>query len=84
MTPVRQRLIKDMRLRNFSPRIQDAYVRAVARFTRRFMLAPETLTAEHVREYLLHLVQKRRVAWSTCNQARCGLQFFFRIDPPQA
>jgi integrase/recombinase XerD len=79
MTPLRQRMIEDMRLRNFSPHTQDAYVRAVAHFTRHFMLPPETLTADHVREYLLHLVQKRRVAWSTYNQIRCGLQFFFRV-----
>lgn len=79
MTPIRQRMIEDMRLRNFSPHTQDAYVRAVAQFTRHFMLSPETLTADHVRQYLLHLVQKQHVAWSTYNQVRCGLQFFFRI-----
>jgi site-specific recombinase XerD len=79
MTPIRQRMIEDMRLRNFSTHTQDAYVRAVAHFTRHFMLPPETLTADQVREYLLHLVQKRHVAWSTYNQVRCGLQFFFRI-----
>lgn len=37
MTPIRQRMIDDMRLRNFSPHTQDAYVRAVAQFTRHFM-----------------------------------------------
>jgi integrase/recombinase XerD len=79
MTPIRQRMIEDMRLRNFSPHTQEAYVRAVAQFTKHFMLPPETLTADHVREYLLHLVQKRHAAWSTYNQIRCGLQFFFRI-----
>jgi integrase/recombinase XerD len=78
-SPIRQRMIEDMRLRNFSPHTQNAYVRAVALFTRHFMLPPETLTADHVREYLLHLVQKRHAAWSTYNQIRCGLQFFFRI-----
>jgi integrase/recombinase XerD len=79
MTPIRQRMIEDMRLRNFSRHTQDAYVRAVAHFTKHFMQPPETLTAEQVRDYLLHLVQKRHVAWSTYNQVRCGLQFFFRI-----
>lgn len=62
MTPIRQRMIEDMRLRNFSVHTQNAYVRAVALFTRHFMLPPETLTADHVREYLLHLVQERHAA----------------------
>ena len=79
MTPIRQRMIDDMQLRNFSPHTRDAYVRAVAQFTKHFMLPPETLTADHVREYLLHLVRERRAAWSTYNQVRCGLQFFFRV-----
>jgi hypothetical protein len=72
-------MIEDVRLRNFSPHTQDVYVRAVVRFTRHFMLPPETLTAEHVRQYLLHLLQKQHVAWRTYNQVRCGLQFLFRV-----
>jgi hypothetical protein len=29
ITPIRQRMTEDMRLRNFSPHTQDAYLRAV-------------------------------------------------------
>lgn len=79
MTPIRQRMIDDMRLRNFSPHTQDAYLRAVRQFTKHFMRPPETLTADHVRQFLLHLVQQRKASWSLYNQARCALQFFFRI-----
>jgi integrase/recombinase XerD len=79
MTPIRQRMIEDMQLRNFSPHTQEAYVRAVAHFTKHFMLPPQTLTADQVRQYLLHLVQERHVSWSLYNQARCALQFFFRV-----
>jgi integrase/recombinase XerD len=79
MTPIRQRMIEDMRLRNFSPHTQDAYLRAVRQFTTHFMRPPETLAADHVRQFLLHLVQERRASWSLYNQARCALQFFFRV-----
>lgn len=79
MTPLRQRMLDDMRLRNFSPHTQDAYVRAVANFAKHFKLPPQTLTAEHVRQYLLHLVQERHASWSLYNQARCALQFFFNV-----
>ena len=79
MSPIRKRMLDDMQLRNFSPHTQSAYIRAVAQFTRHFMKPPETLAGEQVREYLLHLVQERRVGWSLYNQTRCGLQFFYRV-----
>lgn len=79
MTTLRQRMTDDMRLRNFSPHTQAAYIHAVAAFARYFKRPPPQLGADRVREYLLHLVQARRVSWSTYNQARCALQFFYRV-----
>lgn len=78
MTPLRQRFLDDMRMRNLSPHTQDAYVRAVAQFARHFNQSPDQLGREHIREYLLHLIKLGR-AWDTYNQARCALHFFYRI-----
>jgi site-specific recombinase XerD len=78
MTPLRQRLLDDMRMRNLSANTQDAYVRVVAAFARHFHTPPDLLGPSHVREYLLHLIG-RRAAWSTYNQARCALHFFYRV-----
>jgi site-specific recombinase XerD len=79
MTALRQRLIEDMRLRNFSPHTVEAYVRAVAHFAKRHGRSPEELDGEVVRQHLLHMVQERRVSWSLYNQTRCALQFFYRV-----
>jgi integrase/recombinase XerD len=79
MTPLRQRMLEDMQLRNFSPHTQEAYVRAVAQFTRHFMRPPETMGADDARQFLLYLVQERKVSWSCYNQIRAGLIFLFRI-----
>jgi integrase/recombinase XerD len=79
MTPLRQRMLEDMQLRNFSPHTQGAYIRAVIQFVRYFRAPPETLTVGHARQFLLYLVQERRVSWSCYNQIRAGLIFFFRI-----
>jgi integrase/recombinase XerD len=78
MTPLRQRMLEDMQMRNFSPHTQAAYSRAVAHFARHFGRSPDQLDREHVRTYLLTLVE-RRVAWSTYNQVRCALHFFYRV-----
>src|SRR5262249_61913280 len=40
---------------------------------------PEHLGAEALRAYQLHLVQQRRVAWSTFNQAVCALRFLYTV-----
>ncbi len=79
MTPLRRRMIEDMTLRNFSPRSIEDYVRAVARFARYFHRSPEHLGPEHLRSYLLHLLEERRVSMSHYNQVRCALRFFYRV-----
>jgi integrase/recombinase XerD len=50
MTALRQRLIEDMQLRNFSPHTIEAYVRAVAHFSKRHGRSPGELTGEQVRQ----------------------------------
>jgi site-specific recombinase XerD len=79
MTPLRQRMIEDMRLRNLSPHTVDAYVLAVSQFARHFGQSPELLDAEQARQYLLHLVQEKHASWSRYNIARCALRFLYQI-----
>ena len=76
MTPLRQRMIEDLQLRNRSPVTTKAYVRYVAQFAKHFGCSPEKLTPEHVRQYQLHLLQKK-VSWSTFNQSVCALRFLY-------
>jgi len=78
MTPLRQRLIDDLRLRNYSPRTIEAYVAAVVKLTRHFRLAPDQLDAEQVRLFQLHLVAQR-VSCSLLNQVTAGLRFFYAV-----
>jgi hypothetical protein len=49
MTPLRRRMIEDMRIRNFSPNTQRSYVHYVAEFARHYNANPERLGLEHVR-----------------------------------
>lgn len=79
MTPLRQRMIEDLQLRNLSPHTQRAYVRAVSQLAAYYRRSPDQLLREQVRAYLVHLVQDRGVSPSTFNQARCGIQFFYQV-----
>jgi integrase/recombinase XerD len=57
MTPLRQRMVEDMQLRNYSAHTMRAYLHCVADFTRHFRTSPAHLGPEQVRTYQLFLVQ---------------------------
>jgi integrase/recombinase XerD len=76
MSGLRQRLIDDLRVRNYSPRTVKAYVAAVVKVTRHFGRAPDQLTAEELRQFQVHLLA-RQTSWSQFNQIVAGLRFFF-------
>lgn len=76
MTPLRQRLVDDLRLRNYSPRTIETYVAHVARFAKHFGRSPDTLGPDEMRAFQLHLLQKK-VSWSQFNQTVCALRFFY-------
>jgi site-specific recombinase XerD len=57
-TPLRQRMIEDMTIRNMSPSTQKIYVRAVANFSIYHGRSPDKLTSEDVRDYRLHLISR--------------------------
>ena len=78
MTPLRQRLLHDLRLRNYAPRTIATYVAAVARFAQHFGRSPEQLDAEHVRQYQLHLLAQH-ASWSRFNQAVAALRFLYGV-----
>jgi site-specific recombinase XerD len=76
MTPLRQRFLDDLRLRNYAPRTIDTYIGRVAQFARHFGRCPSQLGPDDVRTFQLHLLQ-RRVSWSCFNQTVCALRFLY-------
>jgi integrase/recombinase XerD len=79
MTPLRQRMVEDMQLRNFSAQTIRAYLHCVAAFAQHFHTSPEHLGPEHVRTYQLFLVQDKQRAWPTVVQTVCALRFFYTV-----
>ncbi len=79
MTPLRQKMINDMKLRRFAPNTQQAYVSAVAGLANYFNQSPVELSEENVQRYLLYLMEERKLAWSSCNVAVSALRFFYEV-----
>ena len=75
-TPLRQRMIEDMAIRNMSPLTQAAYVRAVANFAIHHGVSPDKLTFEDVRKYQVHLIGRGLKA-ATIIPIMCALRFLY-------
>lgn len=78
MTPLRQRMTQDLRVRNYSPHTERIYLDMVARFARHFGKSPDLLGPEETRAYQVHLVEQKHVSWSTLNQTVCALRFLYK------
>jgi integrase/recombinase XerD len=77
-TPLRQRMIEDLLLRNRSPRTIETYIAHVARFAKFHGRSPDLLGLEEVRTYQMHL-RDSGASWSLFNQAVCALKFLYGV-----
>ena len=76
ISPLRQRMIEEMCMRQLAPKTREAYIRAVLHFTRYLRRSPDTATAEELRGYQLHCVEQG-ISAITLNATITGLKFFF-------
>ena len=77
MTAMREKLIKEMTLRRFSPHTQRAYIASVAGLSKYYNESPENITKQMIKDYLVYLMQERKLAWGSCNAIMCALRFFY-------
>jgi integrase/recombinase XerD len=78
MTPLRQRMIEDMRMRDFSEHTISAYVSAVYRLANYYHRSPDKLDREEVRAFLVDLVEQKQVSWPYYKQVLAALRFLYR------
>jgi integrase/recombinase XerD len=78
ISPLRQRMIEDMRMRKLAPHTQAGYIRAVRKFAQYLNRSPDTATAEDLRSFQLYLVD-HGASPITLNATITGLKFFFGV-----
>ena len=76
MSPLRQRMIEDMRIRGMGDKHQKSHIRAIKDFATFLGRSPETATPEDLRGYQLHMTDNG-VTPSTFNTRIVALRFFF-------
>jgi site-specific recombinase XerD len=76
VSPLRQRMIEDMRIRGMGEKAQKAHIRAIKDFSAFLGRSPDTATPEDLRAYQLHMTDTG-VTPSTFNVRIVALRFFF-------
>lgn len=76
VSPLRQRMLDDMAMRNMSPNTMKVYTYAVANFSAFHQRSPDKLGVEHVRAYRLHLIA-RGLKPTSINPIIGALRFFY-------
>jgi site-specific recombinase XerD len=79
MGALRKQMDGDLVVRGMSVRTREAYLGAVAGLAKYYARRPDQISAPEVQNYLLHLVEERKLAWSSCNIVAQGLKFFYRV-----
>lgn len=78
ITPLRERMIEDMRIRGLGDKAQKAHIRAIKDFAAYLGRSPDTATPEELRAYQFHMTNNGVSPW-TFNVRISSLRFFFGI-----
>lgn len=79
MTPLRQRMLEDMQVRNLSPHTQRAYLEHVSRFARHFGQSPACLGPEEIRAYQVYLTNEKQLAPASIGITVAALRFLYTV-----
>ncbi len=84
MTPLRQRMLQDMGIRNLAVNTQQAYVQQISAFARHFDRSPEVLGPEQVRTYQVQLIEERKLAPGSLSEVAAPLRFLYKFTQRRA
>ncbi|MBC8751323.1 MULTISPECIES: tyrosine-type recombinase/integrase [Paraburkholderia] len=79
MTPLRQRMMHDMEIRNLAENTQRSYLLQVSSFARHFRRSPELLGPEEIRAWLVYLREERKLAPGSVGPTIGALRFLYRV-----
>jgi integrase/recombinase XerD len=83
MSRLREKMIRDMELRNFSPNTQRGYINSVAGLAKHYRRSPDVIGPEEIQDYVIYLLNIRRIAVGSCQTVITGLRFFYTVTLEQ-
>jgi integrase/recombinase XerD len=79
MTPLRERMIEDMQLRNLTAQTQRSYLQCVSLLARHFRKSPEELGPAEIRAYQLYLAQEKQLSARSMGVAVAAIRFVYKV-----
>lgn len=76
MSELRQRMRDAMVLRGYAERTQETYLACIAGLAKHYGRSPDSLDVREIQAWLLHLINDRKLAYASVNQAVCAVRFF--------
>jgi len=83
MTPLRQRMLEDMSIRNLAENTQQSYLQQISSYAKHFHRSPEVLGPEDVRTYQVYLTAERKLAATSVGIATSALRFLYKVTLKQ-
>ncbi|MCG2788802.1 MAG: site-specific integrase [Actinomycetia bacterium] len=77
MTPLRKKMIEEMQLRRFCQNTQESYLKAVTGLAKYYHKSPDNIDVEQLKEYVLFLINEKKLSWSSINTITAGIRFLF-------
>ena len=78
MSPLRQRMIRELQLHRKSVKTVDAYVRADVQLAQHVGRSLDGIMVEEIRDFLHHQIVDKKLAYSSINQKLAGIRFFWQ------
>jgi len=78
MSTLREQMLADLQLKGLTPKTQKIYLREVRNYAKYFGKSPEELGEKELREYLLYLLNERKLAKGTYRFYYQGLKFLYK------
>lgn len=79
MNTLRKQMEADMALRGLAYRTRESYLAGVAKLAKFYGRRPDRISETECQRYLLHLLEERKLAHSSCNVVCSALEFFYRV-----
>lgn len=79
MGQLRNRMETDLKIAGYSPCTRRIYLLYAEQYARHFWRSPEAMGAEEIRQFLLFLIERRKVSSSTVRQVRAALKFLYTV-----
>lgn len=79
MGQLRTRMETDLKLTGYSPSTRKIYLLYARRFAKYHMRSPAEMGETEIRQYLLHMVEEKRISRGTYRQIRAALIFLYTV-----